>query len=139
MTEQGIFGGKISSAKHKLKEKFKDQSYGTDKELIIELATRLGISAEDSRFFINEFVDSVRDVVEKHVGTNIRKFGFIHVVSKRNAKYRNPRTGVDIIIPLRYYIKFRPATSFKNFINQKVKKNMRAIFDARENKGFYKK
>ena len=108
--------------------------FNTDLSLVKAYAARLDIPFEDAHFLIREFVGVLADEVVNTGAVNVRKLGLFHLQSRRRIKFRHPKTGEEYIIPMKYYIKFNPASSLKNKANARIKDNMAKAYEIQEEK-----
>ena len=129
-SKQGLFGGK----RNRYRETDSNKRYTTDPELIESFATKMSITLDDAKFIINEVVDSIRYLVDKNGTVTVRCLGTFYLMITKRSKVYHPRTREEIKIPLRYKVRFTPANSFKNAINNKVKDNLKQICELKENK-----
>lgn len=127
-SNQGLFGGKGN----RYREQDSDKRYTTDSELIEDYADKCDCTFEDAKFLLDEFVNSIRSIVDRNGTVTIRKFGTFYLRVTKRSKMFIPRTGDEIKIPLKYKIVFVPTNSFKNTINSKVKKNIIKAHEIKE-------
>lgn len=100
--------------------------YNTDEEFISNLAKRKGISVDETKSFIQDFVESFAEILLLNGVLNIRKMGLFHMKTRKKAigNIRGQRTE----IPISYVIKYQSAKSLRNKANSKVRKNIRDTF-----------
>lgn len=125
---RGVYGGKKGSKGYKNI----GERYATDKGLIQEYALRLGISFEDAKFFIDEAVNAIANFTVAKGACNIRGFGLFYLQPKKNAKYKHPKTGEEIRVPLRYMVRFRSSSNFRSSANRRVRNNLQVLYDVKE-------
>lgn len=109
--------------------------YGTSNALLKEVQKRLGVTEDDAKFLLAELAESIISTTLKENVCFIRLLGTFRLKSKKNAKFRNPQTGKEIIVPLLYRAYFQPANFFKNCMRAKGKGHFRTIYDFKEDKG----
>ena len=93
--KQGVFG----SSKERVRETQSSKRFTTDPELIMEYAGKCDVTFMDAKFLLNEFVNSIRDIVKKNGTVTIRKLGTFHLGITKRSKMFVPRTGDEIKIP----------------------------------------
>jgi nucleoid DNA-binding protein len=109
--------------------KYMNKKYTTDKELISDFARRVGVSYEIAEKYIKEFVNSIQHILNINGHLNIRRLGNFALKPRKMGKFRSIYTGEIKTLPLLYMVKFYASQSFKNYVNEKVRKQ---IEDARE-------
>ena len=130
-SNQGLLGGK----RNRYREQDSDKRYTTDPELIQDYADKCDCTFKDAKFLLDEFVNSIRDIVDKNGTVTIRKLGTFYLKITKRSKMFIPRLGEEVKIPLKYKIAFTATNSFKNAVNSKVKKNIQKAHEMKEKKG----
>lgn len=92
-------------------------------ELITLLAGKLSSTKTDADNVINQFRDSLIQLIKEHNTEGFRIAGFgTFIVRKRAArKGKNPKTGAVIDIAERLDVCFKPSKTLKETINEKKK------------------
>jgi len=129
-SNQGLLGGK----RNRYREQDSNKRYTTDPDLIQDFADKCDVTFKDAKFLLDEFIDSIRTIVDKNGAVTIRRLGTFYLKVTKRSKMFIPRTGSEVKIPLRYKIAFTPTNSFKNAVNSKVKSNLKKAHELKEGK-----
>lgn len=120
----GIFGGKKKAGADEVEPR---KRFQTDPELIVEYATRLGVSCEDAKFLIDVLVDSIQYIIDKDGAVNVRRLGLFFLQVRKRAKMWNPINKEYYKVALKYQVKFSPSGSIKSKVNNRVKENLKKV------------
>ena len=93
----------------------------TDAEFVSDFAKRIKTDPDDARRIIREFINSVRYCTGINTFLNIRRLGTFTLRQMRDVKYLNRATGIYERIPLIYKVCFKPATSWRDEVNDRIK------------------
>jgi nucleoid DNA-binding protein len=99
-----------------------------DKQLISEYARREDLSVQEAERQIQSMIDVTRDVLMLTSRVRLRRFGEFYLGDRKNAKHKNNHTGMIDTIPIIKVIRFRPARSLKQEVNEKTKKKLMERF-----------
>lgn len=86
------------------------------KDIIKKVAENTGMTQKDVTVTVDTFVDTVMDSI-KDGKVSISGFGTFEVVERAARMGRNPKTGMEIMIPASKSPKFKPAKAFKELVN----------------------
>ena len=78
------------------------------KDIVEKVAERTGLSKLLVKRVVDEFLDVVNEAFEKKERIELRKFGVFYFKKRKRKIGRNPRTGVEVIIPERDKLIFKP-------------------------------
>ena len=88
----------------------------TKRELVIEVASKLGLTQNEVSTIVQETLDSITDALVEGERLEIRNFG-VFEVKERDARIgRNPRTGDEVPISKKRVAAFRPGKALKEWI-----------------------
>lgn len=87
------------------------------KELVNEVAGKVGISKKEVANVIDAFTEAVSDALSKGERVMLVGFGTFDVVQKKARKGRNPQTGKEIQIPARKTPRFRPGKELRSAVS----------------------
>ena len=87
------------------------------KELVNEVAGKVGISKKEVANVIDAFTEAVSDALSKGERVMLVGFGTFDVVQKKARKGRNPQTGKEIQIPARKAPRFRPGKELRSAVS----------------------
>lgn len=88
----------------------------TKRELVIAVASKLGLTQNEVSTIVQETLDSITDALVEGQRLEIRNFG-VFEVKERDARIgRNPRTGEEVPISKKRVAAFRPGKALKEWI-----------------------
>ncbi len=88
----------------------------TKRELVIEVASKLGLTQNEVSVIVQETLDTITETLVEGQRLEIRNFG-VFEVKERDARIgRNPRTGEEVPIPKKRVAAFRPGKALKEWI-----------------------
>lgn len=88
----------------------------TKRELVIEVAERLGYTQNEVANVVQATLDLVTEALAKEQRIEIRNFG-VFEVKKRDARIgRNPRTGEEVPIAEKRVATFKPGKALKELV-----------------------
>lgn len=96
--------------------------YNTDQEFISLFARELKISPQEVKEVIKIYNTSIKKLLIINGELNIRGLGKFVLSQRKRGKGRNIRTGEVVEIPITITVKFRPAHSFKQIVNERVRR-----------------
>ena len=100
------------------------RSSKTDEDLFYYLARELRESPEDSKRILIGVVEALRKCLKEQSIINIRRLGVLHLKKKKPSKRRNFEG--ELKTQEKYFmIRFKPASSFREFINKSSQKELR--------------
>lgn len=82
-------------------------------ELTRILAKKLGCSHKQSIRFFNQFVETLKECMEKEIDVAVRNFGSFEVRKYNRKKFRNPKTGEICFSPAKKKIHFKASKFLK--------------------------
>ena len=87
------------------------------KSLVKEISVKTGFTQKDVQAVIDAELDVIKNTV---ISEEVSIVGFGKFVSadKPERVMRNPKTGEQVTVPSKKSVKFKPAKSFKDFVNQ---------------------
>lgn len=92
----------------------------TKRELVIQVAEKLGMTQHEVSTVIQTLFDTVTDTLVEGNRIEIRNFG-VFEVKKRDARIgRNPRTGDEVPIPQKNVAFFKPGKTLKQVVQDKT-------------------
>ena len=78
------------------------------KDIVEKITERTGLSSALVKRVVDEFLSVVSEAFEKKERIELRKFGVFYFKKRKRKIGRNPRTGVEVIIPERDKLIFKP-------------------------------
>ena len=88
----------------------------TKRELVIAVASKLGLTQNEVSTIVQETLDSITEALVEGQRLEIRNFG-VFEVKERDARIgRNPRTGEEVPISKKRVAAFRPGKALKEWI-----------------------
>lgn len=88
----------------------------TKRELVMEVASRLGMTQNEVADIVQQTLDTVTDCLVEGQRLEIRNFGVFEVKSRDSRIGRNPRTGEEVPIPEKRVASFRPGKALKDWV-----------------------
>ncbi|MBO8143598.1 MAG: HU family DNA-binding protein [Thermodesulfobacterium sp.] len=83
-------------------------------EFVRAVAEKAGIIKKEAAAVVNAVLEVIEETVKKGEEIRIPGFGTFKVVTRKERKGRNPRTGKEIMIPAAKIVKFAPGAKLKN-------------------------
>jgi len=91
-----------------------------DKQLISEYARRENVSPQEAERRIKSMIDAIRDVLHLASRVHLRRLGTLWL-QDRKCGFKNQHTGVKERMVFIKSIRFKPAKSLKQAVNEKTK------------------
>jgi len=89
----------------------------TKRELVIDVAERLGYTQNEVAGVVQTTLDSILDALARGDRLEIRNFG-VFETKRRNARTgRNPRTGDAVPIQCKRVVSFKPGKAIKELVD----------------------
>lgn len=88
----------------------------TKRELVIQVATQLGMTQNEVADVIQSMFDTVTETLVNGDRLEIRNFGVFEVKSRDARVGRNPRTGEEVPIPEKRVASFKPGKVLKDWV-----------------------
>lgn len=88
----------------------------TKRELVIEVANKLGMTQSDVAQVIEGTFDTISDALAAGKRWELRDFGVFEVKTRASRIGRNPRTGDKVPVPERKVVTFRPGKRMKEVV-----------------------
>ncbi len=85
----------------------------TKRELVIQVANRLGMTQSDVAKIIEGTFDTISKSLAEGNRWELRDFGVFEVKTRASRIGRNPRTGDQVPVPERRVVTFRPGKKMK--------------------------
>ena len=83
-------------------------------EFVKAVAEKAGITKKDAATVVNAVLEVIEEAMKKGEEVKFTGFGTFKVVTRRERKGRNPRTGEEIVIPAAKVVRFSPGAKLKN-------------------------
>ena len=93
----------------------------TKRELVMDVAARLGYTQHEVSAIVQSMLDSIVDSLAEGHRLEIRNFGVFDVKTRDPRLGRNPRTGDEVSIPQKKIAGFKPGKALKEWIQTGVK------------------
>lgn len=88
----------------------------TKRELVNEVANRLGLTQNEVSTVVQELLDQITESLVEGNRLEIRNFGVFEVKEREARIGRNPRTGEEVPIPKKRVTSFRPGKALKEWV-----------------------
>ncbi len=86
--------------------------------MIRQLATQHSMSQVDIRNIVQGTFDAIIDAISSHGRIELRNFGVFEVKERRARKARNPKTGVEVYVPPKNVVTFKPGRLMEDRIRK---------------------
>lgn len=90
----------------------------TKRDLVIEVANKLGMTQSDVAKIIEGTFDSLSRHLAEGKRWELRDFGVFEVKTRASRIGRNPRTGDQVPVPERRVVTFRPGKKMREIVSQ---------------------
>lgn len=88
----------------------------TKRELVIEVASTLGVTQNEVATIIQSTLDTITETLTSGGRIEIRNFGVFEVKERDARVGRNPRTGEEVPIPRKQVASFKPGKVLKEWV-----------------------
>lgn len=89
----------------------------TKRELVIQVANKLGMTQSDVARIIEGAFDVISESLAEGERWELRDFGVFEVKTRASRIGRNPRTGDQVPVPERRVVTFRPGKRMKELVS----------------------
>ncbi|MDE7169037.1 MAG: integration host factor subunit alpha [Mucispirillum sp.] len=89
----------------------------TKADMVEAIHDEIGLTKKDIAKVVDEAFDAIRESILNSENIKISGFGNFEVKKRGRRVGRNPKTGVETIIPPRTVVSFRPSQLFKKEVN----------------------
>ncbi len=89
----------------------------TKRELVITVASKLGMTQSDVAKIIESTFDTIAQSLSEGHRWELRDFGVFEVKTRASRIGRNPRTGDQVPVPERRVVTFRPGKRMKEEVS----------------------
>ncbi len=97
----------------------------TKKDLAADIARKMHLHTTDVERIVQMILDGIIEVLATEGRVELRNFGIYEVTIRKSRKGRNPRTGVEVMIPSRKRVAFKAGKFMTDRVNDRVKENRR--------------
>ena len=88
------------------------------KEISDKIHSIIGLSSKNIQDITDDIIESLIEILIKNKKINIKNFGSLNIIFKKQRGGRNPKTKEKFVISSRNSIKFKPSNLLKLLINQ---------------------
>ncbi|MFP4502335.1 MAG: HU family DNA-binding protein [Candidatus Hydrogenedentota bacterium] len=89
----------------------------TKRELVIRVASKLGMTQSDVAQIIEGAFDTISQSLSEGARWELRDFGIFEIKVRAARIGRNPRTGEQVPVPERRVVTFRPGKKMKEVVS----------------------
>jgi integration host factor subunit beta len=100
----------------------------TKRELVIQVASKLGMTQNEVADVVQSMFDTVTETLVQGDRLEIRNFGVFEVKSRDARVGRNPRTGEEVPIPGKRVASFKPGKVLKDWVQQGDESRPESLF-----------
>lgn len=87
--------------------------------IINEVYERVGLTKKEASEYVEAVLETIKETLESGEDIKVSGFGKFEVRAKGERVGRNPRTGVEIMIPERSVLRFKVSQVLKDRLNGK--------------------
>ena len=88
------------------------------KDLVNFVSKRSGLSKDKVLYAVNSFLEGLKNGIVNDGKVTLVGFGTFEVMKRKARKGRNPKTGMQINIPAKRYVKFKPGKALKSLVEK---------------------
>ena len=88
--------------------------------IINEVYERVGLTKKEASEYVEAVLETIKETLESGQDIKVSGFGKFEVRAKGERVGRNPRTGVEIMIPQRAVLRFKVSQVLKDRLNGKL-------------------
>jgi len=89
-------------------------------DIATKIASDLDITKKDALVITDTIIDSIKELLIKHNKIEIRDFGIFKIKNRKSRIGRNPKTKIEVPIPVRKALTFKPGKELKDLVNKKI-------------------
>ena len=104
----------------------------TKRELVIEVANKLGMTQNEVADIVQTMFDTVTETLVDGDRLEIRNFGVFEVKSRDARVGRNPRTGDEVPIPSKRVASFKPGKVLKDWVQHGEEARPESLFKSED-------
>lgn len=80
----------------------------TKNDIALKIAAEMDINQTKAKRIVQQVLDGITDVLVSEGRYELRNFGVFEVQTRKARKARNPRTGVEVMVPEFKTVTFKP-------------------------------
>lgn len=88
------------------------------KDEFVRMMAKKGYTIKACNDIVNDFIDTMIDILVDGNGVQFRGFGAFDVRERREREAKSPATGKPIVIPARKAVRFSPGEPLKRQVKQ---------------------
>ena len=92
----------------------------TKTNIIGAVSDHTGFSTKKSRHSVNTLIEIIKNTLESGENIKISHFGKLEIKEKKHRRWRNPRTGAEMILPAKRVVTFKSYKRLKGMINAQL-------------------
>lgn len=104
---------------YQIEEEEDDLGTMTKAGIINEVYERVGLTKKEASEYVEAVLETIKETLESGEDIKVSGFGKFEVRAKGERVGRNPRTGVEIMIPERSVLRFKVSQVLKDKLNGK--------------------
>ena len=93
----------------------------TKRELVIEVAEKLGFTQNEVASIVQATLDAIIDSLSEGDRLEVRNFGVFEVKTRDARTGRNPRTGAEVPISRKRVATFKPGKALKELVQNRAR------------------
>ncbi len=96
----------------------------TKKEIVKAISEKLDMTQLEVKEVVQMTFDAIVDTLAAGDRIELRNFGVFEVKKRVSRKARNPRTGIDVIVPEKYVVVFKPGKEMEKQVDRLSKERV---------------
>ena len=79
----------------------------TKNDIVIEIAKKTNVEQQKVKLIVQLTLDSIIEILSSDKRIELRNFGVFEVRTRKARKARNPRTGAEVMVPVKQVVTFK--------------------------------
>lgn len=85
----------------------------TKKDIVRTISEEVGLTQQQTKEIVQKTFDAIIDCLVREQRIELRNFGVFEVKPRAARKARNPRTGEQVDVPMKYVVSFKPGKNME--------------------------
>lgn len=99
----------------------------TKKDIVRTISEETGLTQQQTKDVVQRTFDAITDCLASGRRLELRNFGVFEVKLRAARSARNPRTGVQVEVPEKFVVTFKPGKEMESRVNQPIDANQPAV------------
>lgn len=89
----------------------------TKKDIVRTISEETGLTQQQTKDVVQRTFDAIVEALANERRIELRNFGVFEVKQRAERKARNPRTGVQVVVPEKFVVSFKPGKEMEARVN----------------------